>query len=39
MSRFGQIMKNLLGYFGSLLARRKRRKSDKKDDPYIYPHF
>lgn len=39
MDKITQTLKNFFGYVSALLARRKRRKNDKKDDPYIYPHF
>ena len=39
MSKLAKVLTNLRGYFNSLMARRKRRKKNKKDDPFIYPHF
>jgi hypothetical protein len=39
MNKLSKAFSNLLGYVKSLIARRKRRKKDKKDDPFIYPHF
>jgi hypothetical protein len=31
--------KNLVSYFKTLVLRRKRRKKEKDEDPYIYPIF
>lgn len=39
MQRLSIFFRNLRAYFSSLLARRKRQKQNKKDDPFIYPHF
>jgi len=32
-------MGNIRSYFRGLSAKRKRRKKEKSDDPYIYPMF
>lgn len=31
--------KNLAGYFKAVILRRKRKKKEKQEDPYIYPIF
>ena len=33
------VMGNIRSYFRGLSAKRKRRKKEKSDDPYIYPMF
>ena len=39
MNKVARIFSNIFGYFSSLGARWKRRRKNKKDDPFIYPHF
>ena len=39
MSKLNQALRNLREYLRSLLARRKRKKREKDDDPFIYPLF
>lgn len=39
MSMLAEVFGNLRGYFTSLVTRWRRRKQNKKDDPFIYPHF
>ena len=39
MNKLGLALRNLREYVRSLLARRKRKKREKDDDPFIYPLF
>ena len=39
MSQLARAWRNLLDYFNSVNERRKRRKKEKEDNPYIYPLF
>ena len=34
-----KLIRNLASYFQALVSRRKRRKKEKDEDPYIYPIF
>ena len=38
-NRIGDLFRNLRDYVQSMLARRKRRKQEKKEDPFIYQHY
>ena len=39
MKNLIKAFKNLGSYFKSVVLRRKRRKKEKDEDPYIYPIF
>ena len=39
MKHLIRACKNLVSYFKAVGLRRKRRKKEKDDDPYIYPIF
>lgn len=39
MKKIAEAWKNLIESVQAMLARRKRRKQEKKEDPFIYPHF
>lgn len=39
MSKLSRLLANLRGYFQSILKRRKRKKQEKDEDPFIYPHY
>ena len=39
MMKIAAVLGNLGAYFRALFARWRRRKKDKAQDPFIYPHF
>lgn len=39
MNQISIAWKNLFEYFKAISERRKRRKKEKQDNPYIYPLF
>jgi hypothetical protein len=39
MSTLSRVFGNLRSYVASVLSRWKRRRKNKKEDPFIYPHF
>ena len=39
MKKLARILKNYRSYLKSLVKKRKNKKKDKDDDPFIYPLF